>query len=307
MNKYQTMDKNSERLYNNVCVCEEQENQMNVGNESNTRNMILRLSKEQGEKILGKYRKHIKKTIKSKIDIYKPLDFKTTFNGFLQWARADHCKAIREMPEDRTEESFLDELIKNYLIENAYYALEETYIKRRIMNKLGVLNANDIRFMEIIDFIIERIERERMKKLKTFGEKAGFKTFLTTVVTRLLYDFWRGKAGIQKNVTKYETDFEDLFDKPQKSPLETLIHQDDRQTQQAAAEVLPGVMAQLSRDQRLAIKLKYEQNMRISAIARTLGHTRYKTEEFLKQIESKISKEIVSKIIQGGKNGAYRR
>ena len=56
----------------------------------------LGLSKEPAEPILRKYLKHIKKTIKEKISLYEPLDFKTAFNGFLQRLHREETGTLRQ-------------------------------------------------------------------------------------------------------------------------------------------------------------------------------------------------------------------
>jgi len=44
---------------------------------------------------------------------------------------------IREMPVDGEVENHLSDLIKHFLIENAYYALAERYIQRIIFEQIG--------------------------------------------------------------------------------------------------------------------------------------------------------------------------
>ncbi|NIM10424.1 MAG: sigma-70 family RNA polymerase sigma factor [Candidatus Aminicenantes bacterium] len=254
------------------------------------------LSKEQAEKIFKDKQTYIKRSIRKKIAIYEPLEFKTAYQGFTKWVQNEEFNVFRNMPENCTVDVFLDELIKNFLIENAYYALSERYIQRRMMNKLGILDSNDIRLLEIVDFIIEGIERNELGRLKMFEERAKFKTFLSTVISSLLMDFWRKKYQKEKHVTKYEPEFEELFYEPQKDPLETLIHMESEETKDKAAEFLPRILDKLDAEEKLAIKMKYEKGMKISAIAKTLDRTRFKTEKFVKQIEMSISKEILSEI-----------
>ncbi len=215
---------------------------------------------------------------------------------FIKWVQDEDFKVIHEMPINYKVEEFLDGLIKSFLIENAYYALAEKYIQRILMNKLGITNPNEIRLLEIGDFIRERLEKEGLKRLKIFKEKSKFKTFLTTAVIRLLIDFWRQQGAVEEKVTKYGTEFDALFDPPVDNPLIGLIKSEDEQFMNKAAEFLPKILDKLDFKEKLAIKLKYEKEMKISAIARTLDRTRFKTGQFIKQIEIKISMEISSEI-----------
>ena len=138
--------------------------------------------------------------------------------------------------------------------------------------------------------------KDGLKRLKGFKEKSKFKTFLTTAVIRLLYDFWRQKGSKEEHVTKYGPEFEALFDSPVDEPLSRLIQLEDEQFKNKAAEFLPRILDQLDSEEKLAVKMKYQKSMKISAIARTLGRTRFKTEQMIKQIEINISKEILSEI-----------
>jgi len=262
----------------------------------------MRLSKEQAEKIFKHNLKYIKRSIKKKISLYEPLDYKTAYNGFIQWVQDEDFKMIREIPVEVEVENHLKDLIKNFLIKNAYYVLAEKYIQRIIMNKLGTSDPNEIRILEMGDFIRERLEKEELKKLKTFKEKSKFKTYLTTAVFRLLIDFWRHKNHEEEKVTKHGPEIEKSLHRPLDDPLTVLVKTEDEAFKKKAVEFLPQVLDKLDFKGKLVIQLKYEKNMKISAIARTLGRTRFLTEQFIKQIERRISMEIL-----GGSHEASRR
>lgn len=262
----------------------------------------FRLSKKQAEKIFKENLKHIKRAIKKKIAIYEPLDFKTAYNGLIKWVQDEEFKVIREMPVDCRTEVFLEDLIKNFLIENAYYALAQKYLQRIIMNKLGNSNPNDVRVQDAVDFARERLEKDGLKKFRLFKEGCKFKTFLTSTVYRLLIDLWRQQGTTADHVTKYGPEFDAIFDPKGDEPLSKLIRLEDEEFKKKAAEILPRVLDKLDSKEKLAIKMKYEKGMKTSEIAGTLEQTRYKTGQFIEQIEKRISKEILSKIKKGGSN-----
>ncbi|MGE5342359.1 MAG: hypothetical protein ACM3SY_12860 [Candidatus Omnitrophota bacterium] len=261
---------------------------------------VLGLSKQQAGSIFDDAVLYVKSSMKKRIDIYEPLDFNTTYHDFLSWIKNDDLRIIREKPDEYGLEHYLDGLIKNFLIEKAYFALEIKYIKYRMMKEIGVTHPNDIRLLEIVEFITDRIEKDELNRLKKFEEKCKFKTFLSTVISRLLTDFWREKFKIQKNVTKYEPEFYYLFNSPQKDPLDTMIDWDYEKTKTKASKFLSHALNKLDFKEKLTIKLKYEQGMNVSGIARTLGYTRYKTEQFIEETERKVSLEIVSDLKKGG-------
>lgn len=259
--------------------------------------------KQQAGKIVEQYLGYIKGAIQQKIAIYDPLDFKTTYRKFINWLQEEEFLVLREIPAGgkmETVETALDNLIKDFLIENAYYALAEKYIQRIIMNKLGTLDPYEIEVLETSDFIRDKLEKDGLKRLKSFQEKAKFKTFLVTVVNRLYIDSWRQKGSVEEKVRKYGPEFDALFDPPGEDPLKRLIKLEDEDFKNRAAAFLPRILEQLDYKEKLAIKLKYEKDMKLSAIARTLDCTRFKTGLFIKQIEWKISREISAELKKGG-------
>ncbi len=236
--------------------------------------------------------KVIKKTIKKKIAVYDPLDFRQTYKKFVRYLQ----------DEVSTQDISMDERLKHFLIKTAYFALEKRCILYRLMKELNISNPNDIRLLEIAEFIMEKIERDDLARLKKFKEESKFKTFLNTVVTRLLNDFWREKYRNQKHFTKYEPEFLELSDRPQEDPLRNLIKLDNDEMKEKAAEFLPHILDTLDYKEKLAVQLKYEHDMKLSEIARTLNRTRYKTGQFIDEIQRKISDYVLSEIEKGGYN-----
>ena len=252
--------------------------------------------KEHIEKQFDGRRKYIERSIKRKIALYEPLELKPLYERFHEWVRENDVN----VPVNGDVETYLDGLIKDFLVESAYYALGENYIQRILMNKTGTSDPNDIRLLETGDYVRERLEKDRLKRLKGFKEKSKFKTFLTTAVIRLLYDAWRHKRSIEENVTKYGPDFDAVFDPPVEDPLNLLLKSEDDHFKRKAAAFLPRVLDTLDFKERLAIRLKYEESMKISAIARTLKRTRFKTEQFINRIERKISMELLKRTAPPG-------
>lgn len=270
-------------------------------------NKPVYLDKNQAGKIVEHHLEYIKKGIKQKIAIYDPLDFKTTYKKFISHLQEEEFLALREIPADGNVVAVLDHLLKDFLIENAYYALAEKYIQRIIMNKFGSSDPNEIKVLETGDFIREKLEKEGLKKLKSFQEKSKFKTFLVTAVTRLLIDSWRQKGSIEENVTKYGPEFDALFDSSVDDPLKKLIKLEDEDFKNKATAFLPRILEQLDFKEKLALKLKYEKDMKLSAIARTLGCTRFKAGLFIKQIEWRIYREMSAELKKGGHHGTPGR
>lgn len=251
--------------------------------------------------------KYIKKTLKEKIAIYKPLDYKTTYNRFMQWL-ADGCVGnIEEIPGNGNPGEDLDLLIKNFLIQEAYYVLGEKYIKQCLMNRLGLFEENDIKILEILDYIMEKLENNSMEKLKKFKEKCQFKTFLSLVAVKELFNFWRKKYRAGKKATKYEADFEDIYQRPVDNPADVMLNAEDEAMKNRAGEILPGVLEELDPEEKLVYQLKYEMDLKkVSEIARRLRRSHYKTKRLIQQTESKIKREILARIKRGGNHETHR-
>jgi RNA polymerase sigma factor (sigma-70 family) len=255
------------------------------------------MNDEQSEKNLKRRQKYIKGTLKEKIAIYKPLDFTTTYKEFIQLIQDGELKVIKEIPVNCKAEWCLNVLIKNILIPKAYYALGEKYIRQRLMNRLGISDPNDIKLLEIVDYIMERLERNGLEKLKKFKEKCKFKTYLSLLAASLLMDFWRKKYRADKSAAKYKTDFEDLFNPAAADPLEVLIDAEGEARKNQASQVLPQILERLNPEEKIVYQLKYEIDIKkISEIARRLGYNRYKT----KQLVNKLERKIKIKLLKGG-------
>jgi RNA polymerase sigma factor (sigma-70 family) len=248
------------------------------------------------EEIFKKNLRHMKNTIERKIDLYKPLKFETTYPEFLEWIQQEEFKVIREILVGFKVKPFINNLIKNFLIERAYYALAEKYIRNRMMRKLEVSDPNDIRILEIADFIMKEIEKDGLARLKKFEERAEFKYFLGMVITNLWYDFLREIYKTKKNLTKFGPEFEGLFDRPVDDPLDQIVKLEHEELKKKAAAILPQILENLALEEKMVIKWKYEDELTISAISRALGKTRFKTEKLIEETEEKIKKKILVRI-----------
>ena len=242
----------------------------------------------------------MKSAIERKIDLYKPLKVETAYPEFLEWLKQEEFKVIREIPPGGKVKIFLDDLVKNFLIERAYYALSEKYIRNRIMRKLEVSDPNDIRVLEITDFIMKEIEKDGLARLKKFEERAEFRYFLGMVITNLWYDFLREHYKAKKNLTKFDNEFESIFDRPVDSTYDLMIKLEDEELKKEAVGILPQILEKLTPEEKLAIKWKYKDDLTISAISRALGKTRYKTEKLIEETEEKIRRKILVKIKNKG-------
>ncbi len=271
--------------------------------------------KARAKKIFKNKRKHIRSIMEEKIDIYEPLDVEAIYREFMEWLQDEEFKVIREIPADYKVfiigkilpvykvKAFLNDLIKNFLIERAYYSLAERLIPKRIMKRFDISDPNDIRVLEITDFIMKELEADNLARLKKFEERSKFKYFMGIVVTHLLFDFLRLHYKTKKNVTTFAPEFEALFERPVDGPYDLLIKLEDEEAKKKAAEILPQILENLGPREKLAVQWKYKDGMSTSATARAFGTSRYKTEKFIETLEYEIAK----KILEGTASPPYKK
>ena len=268
------------------------------------------LSVEEARDIFSRENDRIMDMIEAKIDRYHPLKYEEAVVGFLAWIQQDDFLALRALPEAPLQGEInvhLDELARNYLIEQAYYKLEEKFVKWRLKKELSDYEPNNIKFMEIVDFVIERIERDNFARIKSYKEKSRFKSYLGVAVTSILKDYWRSVFSAQKNVKKFsktKITVEEVGDDGHDGPLKQEIHIDELfgkeepdpynlAADNELGEVLPAVLDKIDKKLKLVFHLKYDQGMNSSLIARTLGKSRYKAERLVEKMEFFIKKKLM--------------
>lgn len=247
----------------------------------------------------------IKVLFREKVTLYyDSLKFDPVYKTFINRIRShepDEFKVIEDIPVPCRAEYCLNDLTKYFLVEHAYLALGEEYIKNRLRNRLGIFNPQEIRLLKILDFIITRIEENRMARLKKFREKSKFKTFLTTTAARLLTDYWRREYGEEAKKVKYKTDYETYAGTIQVDPLDLLLETEDESFKKSAFEVLPAILEQLDYKETLVYKMKYHHGNNVGQIAQTLGCSRYKGDQFIKRLENRIKIALLLKLKKGGR------
>ena len=248
-------------------------------------------------KILSLCRKYIKKAVKKRIHLYKPLELKAIYRELLKLLHDDDFKVLREIPPVGSIEGYLDDLIKNFLIERAYFALEEEqYIRRVIKNKMSNLSVNEIGYHEAVDYIIDRLEKDNLRKLKSFKEKSQFKTFMIILTNHLFIDSRRKWKIVEEKETYYGPEIEKQITANIDEPFIQLIKLEGEEAKIKAIEIIHEIMGTLKCDEKMAIKMKYEKGMSISAISKDLNLPYHKTKKFIERLEKKISEEVLSRI-----------
>lgn len=251
-----------------------------------------------------KYSRLIKKIINERIGLYGPSSKKSAYQYICQRLQSPVDKKIRESLEKTGDTDLLEKLVKELMVEHAYYLLvHDGYIQRLIMGKLNVFNENDISVQEKTDYIREALEKNSLGILKKFQERSSFKTFLYTLTARLFYDSWRAHYKAEGTWGKFFNDLRDNLVGNPGQPLENLLNREKEDLYGRCMELLPSVLAELGEKERLALKMKYEKELNLSSIAGTLGCSRYKAGLLLKHTEYNIKERILWAL--NGKGGSH--
>ncbi|MCP4213939.1 MAG: sigma-70 family RNA polymerase sigma factor, partial [bacterium] len=210
------------------------------------------------------------------------------YKKIIKKIQGDDAKLLSDIPTDKTIESYLDTLIKDFLVEESYiFLLEQGWIYKKIGHGLGldVVGEVDKRF----EVFQDELEMNDFGRLKEFSEMSTFTTYLTAILSRLFLDYWRGWS-----FSKSTPDLENFFiaNAPPYAEIYKNIEEED--VKRKVADSLPGWLEKLSANERLAVQLNFEHNFSLSEIAMSLDTTRYSAEKLLNEAIAKLSKEIQS-------------
>jgi RNA polymerase sigma factor (sigma-70 family) len=245
---------------------------------------ILGLNK-QSDKLFDNHLKYVKKTIKNKIAIYEPLEFKTALQEFIKWVRDDDFKVLNKAPENCVLENYLDHLIKGFLIEKTYMHFlfeEEDLIIRFILDISKKNNIPPHLGQEISVFVREKLEdKNKLAAIKkNFKEGSKLKTYFYTMTRNAVMDYQR------KYNVKLELQDSVEMDKFKSAELSPHIKGEENEIKERVEK--------LDYQEKVAFKLYYYQNITsYNAIARTLKTTRHRAKKIVENAVDKVLKGSV--------------
>ncbi|MGD2086899.1 MAG: sigma-70 family RNA polymerase sigma factor [Candidatus Aminicenantes bacterium] len=249
------------------------------------------MNKEQAKEIFKKYLRHIKRTIKNKINLYEPLDFKTTFKAFLEWLQKEEYKVIREfLGGDSGFENYIDDLIRQFLVEKTFYLFlfeDQDLVENYVRDILIDLSIPPELTEEIANFVREKLEtRKKINEIKrNFKERSKLKTYLYSTIANLVRNYQRkyhvkDEYKATKKVEPNDKNDIDILPSNINSPFTTseVVEIKER------VEKLPDI-------KKAAFKLYYYDGItHLSKLGSALGTSRYKAKKILKSAEDKVLK-----------------
>lgn len=169
-------------------------------------------------------------------------------------------------------------------------------------------------FDDILNFVLDELTKNDFGKIRAYEgrKKCKFKSFVTTVVTRLVYSFLRKKISREKKLEEVEPGVFDqgksvenssqtIFDQESKEPLEILLETEESELIEKALIHLPKVLKNLGKEERRAIKMMYYKGLKISTIARELKLSRHRVKRSLEDVKFKIKGQL-DEILKRKKN-----
>jgi RNA polymerase sigma factor (sigma-70 family) len=157
----------------------------------------------------------------------------------------------------------------------------------------------DLDHDDAFNFVLEKLSGNNYKKIRDFKGKSSFKTFITTVVARLIYTFGRKAGSRGKKIGELSND---IPDPNARNPLEFLIEIEEARHKEKALKYLPGILKSLTKQEQRIIRMKHEWELKISTVSKTLGISRYRVERILGGAEFKIKQQLDSCLAKNGSN-----
>lgn len=147
----------------------------------------------------------------------------------------------------------------------------------------------DLDYDNVLNFVLDKLSANSYKKITAFKGKSSFKTFITTVVARVIYTYGRRIGDREKKVEELS------FDVPApnaQNPLEFLVEIEEARHKEKALKYLPGILKSLTKQEQRIIRMKHEWELKISTVSKTLGVSRYRVERILEGAEFKIKQQL---------------
>lgn len=154
-------------------------------------------------------------------------------------------------------------------------------------------------------YVLDKLMENNYAMINAFQGRSTFKTYLFSIVTRLTIDFHRHRYGKtskksnpeqpapKKNRLKIVSiiDQENLSDEEHLG--ETVINREDEEVKKRLEGIVKSHLSELSPEDRLLLKMKYEDNFKVSEIAEILKQDQKKTYRKINTLLSSFKEEFL--------------
>lgn len=258
---------------------------------------LVQMRVEQAAEFVTQNLKQIKIILKSKVETYS-LKFKPTFRKFIKKLKANDYEIVRKIPGNGVPASYLSGLLKDFLIEEAYFAQDaQDYFQKIVSSWLNKKNIDPGLFLDIDSFVKEKMEENGFQRIKKFKEGSKFSTFLYMVVKNLAIEYLRQQGKVKIVSKKFENEIVENLCGKILGPEESSIGEEEEKIKEKIAAILPQKVEALEDKEKFAFQLYYYKNItNISRIARDMNTTRHEAEQMIKGAWDKILFEVKNEI-----------
>ena len=156
-------------------------------------------------------------------------------------------------------------------------------------------------------YVLDKIMENNYAVINAFQGRSTFKTYLVSITNRLAIDFFRHRYGRTSKTSNPEQSA------PKKNQLktvsiidpenwsdegrldETVIQREDQEAKKSLEGIVKTQLSELSPEDRLLLKMKYEDNFKVSEIAEILKLDQKKTYRKINKILSDLKEEFLKK------------
>ena len=164
---------------------------------------------------------------------------------------------------------------------------------------------------ECFVYVLDKLMEKDYARINAFKGRSTFKTYLVSITVRLAIDFYHhryGKTSKKANpdqpvpkkthlkIVPVE-DQEYLSDDNEKRPDEIVIDSEVKDAKKRLEEIAQSYLSQLSAEDRLLFKMKYEDNFKVSEIAQILKLDQKKTYRKISSILTSFKEKILAEHI----------
>lgn len=259
------------------------------------------MSKEHAGELFNQNIKGIKKMIKRKANTYY-LDYETVSDLFVEKVKANDHEMIRNIPAECSFETYIEAFIRNFMIEQAYFLLEEQKFIEKVVGKIAKKEKISPEvYWDILTFVREESEKNNFERLKRFEERKNskFTSFFYPVVCNLAVTFLRKHNRIRKASERYVDEIIEAFSGSTATPEQITIMREEEEIKKKIRRLVPELMKQLDDEECVVFRMIYlEKNENFSAIGRSLKISRYKVEKMARGAWDKIVSGVKKAINQ---------
>ena len=154
-------------------------------------------------------------------------------------------------------------------------------------------------------YVLDKLMENNYAVINAFQGRSTFKTYLFSITNRLAIDFYRHRYGKtskksnpeqpvpKKNRLKIVSviDQENLSDEERLD--ETVMNREDEEVKKRLEGIVKSQLSELSSEDRLLLKMKYEDNFKVSEIAEILKLDQKKTYRKINTLLSSFKEEFL--------------